>query len=109
MNKNHCIICENLIHDEICNFGDFPYFTAPVKYQQKKEILQKFKSSDIESELSYMACGYCGHIYIKNMPGGEIQLISIGPQDIYLIGNPQITFFKRILNWINTEIIKLIF
>jgi len=72
MNKNHCIICENLIYDEICNFGDFPYFTAPVKYQQKKEILQKYKSSDIESELSYMACGYCGHIYIKNMPNQEV-------------------------------------
>ena len=28
------------------------------------------------------------------MGGGLIQLITKGAQDIYLIGNPQITFFK---------------
>ena len=28
------------------------------------------------------------------MGGGLIQLIAYGPQDIYLTGNPQITFFK---------------
>ena len=28
------------------------------------------------------------------MGGGLIQLIAIGPQDVYLTGNPQITFFK---------------
>jgi hypothetical protein len=28
------------------------------------------------------------------MPGGLIQLISYGAQDVYLTGNPQITFFK---------------
>ena len=28
------------------------------------------------------------------MGGGQIQLAAIGPQDIYLTGNPQITFFK---------------
>jgi len=28
------------------------------------------------------------------MGGGLLQLVSIGPQDIYFIGNPQITFFK---------------
>ena len=26
--------------------------------------------------------------------GGLIQLVSIGAQDVYLVGNPQITFFK---------------
>lgn len=30
------------------------------------------------------------------MGGGLIQLIAVGVQDIYLIGNPQITFFKTI-------------
>lgn len=30
------------------------------------------------------------------MGGGLIQLISVGIQDIYLIGNPQITFFKTV-------------
>jgi hypothetical protein len=30
------------------------------------------------------------------MGGGLIQLISVGVQDIYLIGNPQITFFKTV-------------
>jgi hypothetical protein len=28
------------------------------------------------------------------MPGGLMQLVAYGAQDIYLTGNPQITFFK---------------
>jgi hypothetical protein len=31
---------------------------------------------------------------IKNMGGGLMQLVAYGAQDIYLTGNPQITFFK---------------
>ena len=30
----------------------------------------------------------------KNMGGGLMQLVAYGAQDIYLTGNPQITFFK---------------
>ena len=30
------------------------------------------------------------------MGGGLIQLIAVGIQDIYLIGNPQITYFKTV-------------
>ena len=30
------------------------------------------------------------------MGGGHIQLIALGAQDIYVIGNPQITFFKSV-------------
>jgi hypothetical protein len=30
------------------------------------------------------------------MGGGLIQLLAVGIQDIYLIGNPQITFFKTV-------------
>ena len=30
------------------------------------------------------------------MTGGLIQLVAVGVQDIYLIGNPQITFFKNV-------------
>ena len=37
------------------------------------------------------------------MPGGLLQLAAYGPQDIYLTGNPQITFFiavyKRYTNF----------
>ena len=29
------------------------------------------------------------------MGGGLMQLVAYGAQDIYLTGNPQITFFKR--------------
>ena len=28
------------------------------------------------------------------MPGGLLQIVAYGPQDVYLTGNPQITFFK---------------
>jgi hypothetical protein len=31
---------------------------------------------------------------IKNMGGGLMQLVAYGAQDVYLTGNPQITFFK---------------
>ena len=30
------------------------------------------------------------------MGGGRIQLIAIGEQDLYLTGNPEITFFKNV-------------
>ena len=30
------------------------------------------------------------------MGGGNIQLVSKGPQDFHLITNPQITFFKKV-------------
>ena len=30
------------------------------------------------------------------MPGGVIQLISYGSEDLYLTGNPQITFFNTV-------------
>jgi hypothetical protein len=32
--------------------------------------------------------------YNKKMGGGLMQLVAYGAQDIYLTGNPQITFFK---------------
>ncbi len=28
--------------------------------------------------------------------GGLLQLVAVGSQDIYLTGNPQITYFRRI-------------
>ena len=28
--------------------------------------------------------------------GGLLQLVAIGPQDVYLTGNPQMTFFKAV-------------
>ncbi len=31
------------------------------------------------------------------MGGGLIQLVAYGSQDMYLTGNPQITFFKSVL------------
>merc|ERR1712137_282639 len=31
---------------------------------------------------------------IKNMAGGLMQLVAYGAQDVYLTGNPQITFYK---------------
>ena len=30
------------------------------------------------------------------MPGGQISLVARGAQDVYITGNPQITFFKMI-------------
>jgi hypothetical protein len=35
-------------------------------------------------------------LYYKEMGGGLMQLVAYGAQDIYLTGNPQITFFKVI-------------
>ena len=32
--------------------------------------------------------------YYKHMAGGLMQLVAYGAQDLYLTGNPQITFFK---------------
>ena len=46
------------------------------------------------------------------MPGAISQLVSYGAQDVYLTGNPQITFFKaiyrRYTNFAMESIIQLI-
>lgn len=46
------------------------------------------------------------------MPGGMMQLVSQGAQDIYLVGNPSITYFKTVYKRhtpFGTEYIKLYF
>ena len=37
---------------------------------------------------------YIFYIYYIYMGGGLIQLVAMGAQDVFLTGNPQITFFK---------------
>ena len=37
---------------------------------------------------------YLHIVYIIQMAGGLMQLVAYGAQDVYLTGNPQITFFK---------------
>jgi len=36
----------------------------------------------------------CLKVYNLTMGGGLLQLVAYGAQDVYLTGNPQITFFK---------------
>src|SRR6056300_1557604 len=45
------------------------------------------------SVIFYIFFFFCIY-YNKNMGGGLMQLVAYGAQDIYLTGNPQITFFK---------------
>ena len=40
------------------------------------------------------------------MGGGLMQLVAYGAQDIYLTGNPQITFFKEVYS-VDTLILQL--
>ena len=45
------------------------------------------------------------------MPGGLMQLVAYGAQDVYLTGNPQITFFKvvyrRYTNWVLNHLVSI--
>ena len=41
------------------------------------------------------------------MGGGLLQLVAYGAQDVYLTGNPQITFFKLYIVVILTSLLKL--
>ena len=36
------------------------------------------------------------------MGGGVIQLSAVGAMDQYITGNPQITYFKKVYNRLNT-------
>ena len=37
------------------------------------------------------------------MPGGYMQLLAFGAEDIYLTGNPQMSFFKAVYRTFNNH------
>jgi len=49
---------------------------------------------NIKSSISLISLKFFSNLRYKIMGGGLMQLVAYGAQDIYLTGNPQITFFK---------------
>jgi len=67
-----CPICKSNNTDLLLNYGQYPYFTVPVKKNDKKKILTYYSKDQLFSELKYTACKDCGHVYINQIPDQNI-------------------------------------
>ena len=67
-----CPICKSNNTDLLLDYGQYPYFTVPVKKSDKKKILAKYSKDKLYGELKYSACKDCGHVYINQIPDQDI-------------------------------------
>ena len=62
---DQCPVCNSKEHSAIFTVGKYPYFTTPVKKQDKAKILKKYGSQKLHGELQPVVCGGCLHIYLR--------------------------------------------
>ena len=67
-----CPICKSNNTDPLLDYGQYPYFTVPVKKSDKKKILTEYSKERLSSDLRYKACKNCGHVYIRKIPDQNI-------------------------------------
>ena len=52
----------------LINFKNFPYFTSPVNYTNKKKILKNFSKNNIVCPLNVITCQKCHHCFLRKIP-----------------------------------------
>lgn len=52
----------------LVNFRNFPYFTSPVDYINKKKIFKSFSKNNIVYPLNVVTCKKCYHCFLKKIP-----------------------------------------
>ena len=52
----------------LINFKNFPYFTSPVSYANKKKILKNFSKNNIVCPLNVITCQKCYHCFLRKIP-----------------------------------------
>lgn len=68
-----CPVCGSKKHSTVFTVKGFPYFTAPVKKQDKTTILKKYGLKKLQGDLEPVICQACLHIYLrKHAPGKMI-------------------------------------
>ena len=67
-----CQICKSINVNLLLDYGLYPFFTVPVKIDNKDEILKKYNKSQLFGELKYNVCDDCGHVSIKKIPRQNI-------------------------------------
>jgi len=67
-----CSICKSNNTDLLLDYGQYPYFTVPLKKNDKKKILAQYSKDQLVSKLKYTACKDCGHVYINQIPDQNI-------------------------------------
>ena len=67
-----CPICKSNNTNLLLNYGQYPYFTVPVKKNDKKNILAEYSKDQLSGELKYTICKDCGHVYINQIPDQNI-------------------------------------
>ena len=66
----NCIICDSNNLKIILKVKNYPFFTVPVKIENKSEILNTHDK--LFDELYYWACKDCCHVQINKLPNENI-------------------------------------
>ena len=67
-----CPICKSNNTDLLLDYGQYPYFTVPVKKSDKKKLLTEYNNNQLFGELKYATCKDCAHVYINEIPDQKI-------------------------------------
>ncbi len=59
-----CPVCNLRNYSTVFHVEKFPYFTSPVKKEDKVKILKKYKTEQLRAELHPVVCQDCEHIYL---------------------------------------------
>ena len=62
---DQCPVCYSQKYSTVFSVETFPYFTTPVKKQDKVKILQKYRPQELSGLLQPVVCGECLHIYLR--------------------------------------------
>lgn len=60
-----CPVCYSKAHSTVLTAQKYPYFTSPVKKEDKAKILKKYGYQKLHGELQPVVCEECLHIYLR--------------------------------------------
>jgi len=67
-----CPICDSKNISRLFFAERFPFFTAPVKKKEKREILGKYTSRQLQGRLESVVCNKCSHIFLSTLAPEKI-------------------------------------
>jgi len=67
-----CPLCNSGKKSEGFIIEEFPYFTSPVKKDDKEKILKKYEIDELFSRLETAICEDCSHVYLSSLPNQKI-------------------------------------
>lgn len=65
--QKNCPICNSKKISRLFLAESFPFFTAPVKKKEKREILGKYNPRQLQDRLESVVCNNCSHIFLSTL------------------------------------------